>query len=74
MSKSRYGPEGRDDRETVRGPVFTPCSSPSQMLGDPKQTRPTPASHPGELSSLGVAPGSTFSGLCGAGRPQVSPP
>lgn len=38
-----------------------PCPSPSQILGDPKQTRPTPASHPGELSSPGVARGGTFS-------------
>lgn len=39
-----------------------PCPSPSQILGDPKQTRPTPASHPGELSSPGVARGGVARG------------
>lgn len=68
------GQWGESERACPRGHTFIPCPSPSQISGDPKQTSPTPASHPGELSSLGVAPGGTFSGLCGAGRPRDSPP
>lgn len=68
----RAGGQGRwgdSERGCPGGLMFIPCPSPSQILGDPKQTRPAPASHPGELSSPGVAHGGTFSGLCGAVRP-----